>query len=136
MDVIEYLQHCIKTDIRPSQIHGIGTFALRDIEVGETLFELWEGDTKIYTIEKYEFEKLPNHIKKLILKGYLNKPDYPLVWFRLFKDCYWNLANPITHTNTAEKDGNFDSVTKKVIKPIKAGEEILGTYNLNNTILK
>ena len=63
MDVIEYLQHCIKTDIRPSQIHGIGTFALRDIEVGETLFELWEGDTKIYTIEKHEFEKLPNHIK-------------------------------------------------------------------------
>jgi hypothetical protein len=136
MDVIEYLQQCIKTDIRPSQIDGIGTFALRDIEVGETLFEVWSGDTRIYTIEKSEFEKLPNHTKKLILKGYINKPEYPVYWFRLFKDCYWNLANPIMHTNTAEKNGNFNSVTKKVIKPIKAGEEILGTYNLNDTILK
>ena len=40
------------------------------------------------------------------------------------------------HTNTAEKNGNFDSITKKVIKPIKVGEEILGTYNLKDTILK
>jgi hypothetical protein len=71
----------------------------------------------------------------MVIKSYENKPEYPVIWFRLFNDCYFNLANPIVYTNTAGKDGNFDSVTKKVIKPIKAGEEILGTYNLENTLL-
>ena len=71
----------------------------------------------------------------MILKGFENKPEYPVIWFRLYKDCYWNLANPLAFTNTAGDDGNFDSTTKITIKPIKKGEEILGTYNLENTIL-
>ena len=47
-----------------------------------------------------------------------------------------NLSNPWAYVNTKETDGNVDSVTKKVIKPIKQGEELFGTYNLENTILK
>ena len=135
MDAYDYLSNHIVTDIAPSPIHGIGTFALRDLEVGEQLFVTWKGDSRIYTMEKREFDYLPNYVKRVVIKSYENKPEYPVIWFRLFKDCYFNLANPIVYTNTAEKDGNFDSVTKKVIKPIKAGEEILGTYNLENTLL-
>ena len=136
MDVYEYLSNNIKTYISPSPIHGIGTFALRDLEVGESLFETWKGNSRIYTLDKDEFKKLPEYVQKVVLKSYLNKPEYPVIWFRLFDDCYFDLANPIVYTNTAEKDGNFDSVTKKVTKPIKAGEEILGTYKLEDTILK
>lgn len=136
MEVLEYLKHHLKTDIAPSPIHGIGTFALTDIEVGEPVFMLWPNETRIYTIDRSEFEELPDFSKKLILKSYLNKPEYPLIWFRLFKDCYFNLVNPLVYTNTAEKDGNFDSIKKIAIKPIKAGDEILGTYNLKDTILK
>ena len=135
MDVYDYLSNHIITDIAPSPIHGIGTFALRDLEVGESLFEMWNGPSRIYTLEKEEFGTLPEYVKRVILKSYENKPNYPVFWFRLFEDCYFNLANPIVYTNTAEKNGNFDSVTKTVIKPIKAGEEILGTYNLKNTLL-
>jgi len=135
MDVYDYLSNHITTDIAPSPIHGIGTFALRDLEVGEKLFNVWNGESRIYTMEKREFDYLPDYVKRMVIKSYENKPEYPVIWFRLFKDCYFNLANPIVYTNTAEKDGNFDSVTKKVIKPIKAGEEILGTYNLENTLL-
>jgi len=135
MDAYDYLSTHITSDIAPSSIHGIGTFALRDLEVGESLFNVWTGESRIYTMEKREFDYLPNYVKRMVIKSYENKPEYPVIWFRLFKDCYFNLANPIVYTNTAGKDGNFNSVTKKVIKPIKAGEEILGTYNLENTLL-
>lgn len=136
MEVLEYLKHHLKTDIAPSPIHGIGTFALTDIKVGEPVFMLWPNESKVYTIDRNEFEELPNYSKKMILKSYLNKPEYPLVWFRLFKDSYFNLANPLVYTNTAGEDGNFDSIKRKAIKPIKAGEEILGNYKLEDTILK
>lgn len=136
MEVIQYLKNHIKTDIAPSPIHGIGTFALRDIEVGEPIFMLWPNESRIYTIDKDEFDSLPHYVKIMIKKGYENKAEYPVYWFRLYKDCYWNLANPLSFTNTAEGEGNFDSKSRKAIKPIKAGEEILGTYNLRNTIVK
>ena len=135
MDVIEYLTHHVKTDIAPSPIHGIGTFALRDIEIGETIFDMWPHDTRVYTIEKSEFNELPNYTKRMIIKSYENKPEYPFIWFRMFKDCYFNLANPLVYTNAGDKNANFDSTTRKAIKTIKAGEEILGNYKLKNTLL-
>ena len=70
------------------------------------------------------------------LKSYENKNEYPFIWFRLFKDSYFNLSNPWAYVNTKEENGNVDSLTKKVITPIKKGEELFGTYNLENTILK
>ena len=136
MEVLEYLKPHLKTDIAPSPRHGIGTFALTDIKVGEPVFMLWPNESRVYTIDRSEFEELPDFTKRLILKSYLNKSDYPLIWFRLFKDCYFNLANPLVYTNTAEKDGNFDSMKRVAVKPIKAGEEILGNYKLEDTILK
>jgi hypothetical protein len=135
MNAYHYISNYITTDIAPSELHGIGTFALRDLEVGESLFKPWNGGSRIYTMEKDRFDDLPDYVRRMVIKSYENKPEYPVIWFRLFNDCYFNLANPIVYTNTAGKDGNFDSVTKKVIKPIKAGEEILGTYNLENTLL-
>jgi hypothetical protein len=136
MEVLDYLQNCIKTDIAPSPIHGIGTFALRDMEVGEPVFVGWTGDTRVYTLTFEEFDSLPIYTQKLILKSYENKRnEFPVIWFRLFKGSYFNLSNPWAYTNTAEENGNVDSVKRIVVKPIKAGEEILGTYKLSNTII-
>lgn len=135
MEVLDYLRNCIKTDIAPSPIHGIGTFALRDMEVGEEVFIKWDGDTRVHTLTYSEFDTLPFYTQKLILKSYENKRnEYPVIWFRLFKGSYFNLSNPWAYTNTAEENGNVDSEKRIVIKPIKAGNEILGTYKLKNTI--
>jgi hypothetical protein len=90
----------------------------------------------VYILPKDEFNTLSESSKFLILKSYENKEQYPYIWFRLFKDSYFNLSNPWAYVNTKENEGNIDSVTKKVIKPIKQGEELFGTYNLKNTILK
>lgn len=134
MNPEKYLRDNLKTELGQSQVHGIGTFALRDIEVGETLFERWKGNTQIYVMEKHIFRELPEYLKMIITKRYVQDDSYPVIWYRLFRDCYYDLANPIIYTNTLEENANFDSVTKKVIKPIKAGEEIFGNYKLKNTL--
>ena len=136
MTIFDYLDNFVTTDIAPSPVHGIGTFALRDLEVGEDVFVKWDGESKVYTISLEYFNSLPSYVKHMILKSYENKEEYPFIWLRLYKDSYFNLANPWAYVNTKEKDGNVDSLTKKVIKPIKSGEELFGTYNLENTILK
>ena len=135
MEVIEYLKNHIRTDLKPSPIHGIGTFALRDIEIGEPIFYLWPNETRVYTISLDEYNELPNYVQMMIKKGYENKAEYPMIWLRLFKDCYWNLANPLAFTNTGEENANFDSYKRISIKKIKKGEELLGTYKLENTII-
>jgi hypothetical protein len=126
----------LKTDIAPSSTHGIGTFALRDLNVGEDVFTKWYGESKPYIVSSDEFSILPEPSKFLVLKSYYNKKDYSFIWFRLYNDSYFNLSNPWAYVNTKETYGNVDSVTQKVIKPIKQGEELIGTYNLENTILK
>lgn len=136
MKPFTYLNEHLKTDIAPSSTHGIGTFALRDLNVGEDVFIRWDGKTNSYIVSVEEFDTLPESSKFLILKSYENRNEYPFIWFRLFKDSYFNLSNPWAYVNTKETDGNVDSVTKKVIKPIKQGEELFGTYNLKSTILK
>lgn len=136
MSPFEYLRDCIKTDIAPSPIHGIGTFALIDIKAGDELFQKWNGESRIYTITHNEFNSLPTHVKKMLLKSYENYlEEQPVVWFRLTKDCYWTMSNPLAYTNTAGDNGNFSSVTKVAKKSIRAGEELLGTYKLENTLL-
>ena len=136
MKPFTYLNEFLKTDIAPSSTHGIGTFALRDLKVGEDVFIRWNGESKVYILPKDEFNTLSESSKFLVLKSYENKEQYPYIWFRLFRDSYFNLSNPWAYVNTKENEGNIDSVTKKVIKPIKQGEELFGTYNLKNTILK
>jgi hypothetical protein len=135
MEVIAYLTNHLRTDLGPSPIHGVGTFALKDIEIGEPVFYLWPNESKVYTITFDEYKELPNYIKTMIKKSYENKAEYPVIWFRLTKNCYWNLANPLAYTNTGEENANFDSYKRIAIKKINKGEELLGTYKLENTLI-
>lgn len=137
MNTFTYLNNCIKTDIAPSPIHGIGTFALRDIKAGESLFERWDGETTTYTLTHSEFEQLPIYVKRIIIKSYENKRgEYPFVWFKLYNDGYFNLSNPLAYTNTlGVEKANFNTQKKIAIKNIKEGEELFGTYDLDSTIL-
>lgn len=137
MDANEYLNIHVKTDIRPSPIHGIGTFALRDIEIGEPIFVPWPHETKVFLIDRVLFDVLPTYIKKLIFKTFdnnqtdLSKRQY---WFKLYNGSYWNLCEPLVFTNTGQEHSNFLTSSGIVTKKIFAGEEVLGSYYLKNTI--
>jgi len=128
----EYVRDCIKTDTAPSPIHGIGTFALCDIKKGEEVFPKWTGESGTYGVTPNEFNALPTYVQNIILKSYENTKEN-FYWFKLHKDGCFNLANPYVYMNTAEENGNVDSNTGKALKDISLGEEILGTYKLENT---
>jgi hypothetical protein len=64
--VIDHLLNNVKTEIRPSFIHGIGVFAIRDIKKGEQLFKQWNNDTGIYLIPNKIFDEFPEKLKILL----------------------------------------------------------------------
>ena len=68
MKPFTYLNEFLKTDIAPSSTHCIGTFALRDLKVGEDVFIRWNGETKVYILHKDEFNTLSESSKFLVLK--------------------------------------------------------------------
>jgi len=134
---INYIKNHIKTELFISPIHGIGTIAIRDIREGEKLFPRWKHRTGVFLSTPEEFESLPDYSKELVLKSYVNNLTIQkgYYWYRLFKDCYFNLANPWRWVNTSEKNNNVCSETKLVVKDIQKGEEILSNYNLKNTLI-
>lgn len=132
LEAYEYVRDCIKTDTAVSNIHGVGTFALCDIKKGEQVFTRWHGKSGQYTINAEQFRALPTYSQNVILKTYENK-EQNQYWFKLQNGSCFVLSNPYAYMNTAEKNGNVDSNTGIALKDINTGEEILGTYKLENT---
>ena len=50
MTPLEYLQQKVVAILKPSSVEGVGFFAVRDIEIGESVFEPWMGESGIYSI--------------------------------------------------------------------------------------
>ena len=131
-DVFEYLK-LLTADTFISPTHGIGMRAIRDIKKGERIFPLFGGKTNIYVLPKKDFLTLDEEIQKMVLKSFVNYVEKDIVWFRLTKDCYFNLATPFRYVNTGLHDGkeNVCSWKKVALKNISKGEEILSNYDLN-----
>ena len=67
-----HLVNNIKTDIRPSNIEGVGVFAIRDIKEGEQLFTKWEGETGIYIIPNELLSQIQNEVVDLLYRYFIN----------------------------------------------------------------
>lgn len=136
MNHLDYLINSLKTNTGLSEIDGVGTFAIRDIKKGEKIFERWKGDTRVYVLTFEQFKNLPLESQKMIYESYVQDLEQHagFIWFRLFKDCYFNLANPWRYVNTAEENGNICSIERIAVRDIKKGEEILSNYKLEDTL--
>ena len=136
MNVLEYISNSIKSCAKPSKIHGIGLFALTDIEKGEEVFPKWEGKTGWYSVKLKLAKKLPEDVLFYILRSFGSDiiDDNSNVRFMLIKDCNFLFSNPRSLINTKGILGNIDSLTGLAIRNIKKGEEILGTYSFIDEI--
>jgi hypothetical protein len=132
----EYINRHLNVKLEPSRIDGVGVFAIRDIEQGETLFVEWEGETGEYTLTNEEFGSLDDNIKKHILDmyGYKDIEGEFKVFFFLNKNCHWIYKTPLHWMNSCDWNGepNFDVTTHKTKRFIKKGEEILTKYGKYN----
>jgi hypothetical protein len=71
-EVINHLHNNIKTEIKISNVDGVGVFAIRDIKVGEEIFPVWKYETGIYLIPNDDLYKLPQNVQILLDKYFIN----------------------------------------------------------------
>jgi hypothetical protein len=131
MTPFEYISTKIFVKLKPSRIQGIGLFAMRDIPYQINPFEVWDGDTGIYSIPESELLLLPkelySHIKDIFLYG----PEYPSdssTYVKLTNGCHWIYTTPYYFINSGFEKSNIDKDTLLTNRIIYKGEELLSNY--------
>jgi hypothetical protein len=130
-DVMHHLKNNIKTKIGVSKIHGVGVFAITDIEEGEQVFPKWEWESGIYVIPNNRLKEIPTEVLDLLDMYFINDEcGYKII--RLFKGLNF-IANSYSFCNSAyntefEKNISFTGVA---LKDIQKGDEILEWYDEN-----
>ena len=136
MTPFDYLNTSIKSYQRVSSLHGIGLFALIDIQKGESVFPLWKGDTNWYKIKFSEAKKLPKEVLSYILRSYENKIEHDdsEINFKLVKDTNFLFTMPLCLLNTKYEKGTVDYQSGISLMDIKKDEELFGNYGKSSQI--
>jgi hypothetical protein len=131
MTPFEYISTKIFVKLKPSRIQGVGVFAIRDIPLQINPFEVWSGDTGLYSISEYELLLLPkelyDHIKDIFLYG----PKFPSdssTYVKLIRGCHWIYTTPYYFINSGFDKFNIDKNTLLTNRVIYKGEELLSNY--------
>ena len=111
--------------IKPSPLHGIGVFAIRDIPKGTSnIFSRGVGDW--IKVSKDEVDGLPQHSKDLIENHCLFDEDFyfiPDYGFKLL-----DLVIYLNHSDTPNVISLNDGEEFEAIRDIANGEELLVDY--------
>ena len=116
----------VKCTLKPSPIHGIGVFALRDIQKGARMYCVPMEKPYLYTLnlnDLKQFDTVFPEIKELILARWPNvvnrqpflSPNYDA-----------RLISFMNHSDTP----NYDPKTDTALRDIKAGEEVTEDYRI------
>ena len=130
-EVIKHLITNVKTKLSVSPLHGVGVFAIRDINVGESVFPIWEGDSFMYAIPNERLSDIPNEVLELLDMYFIND-ECGFKIIRLFKGMNF-LFHGTAYCNSAwpTKENTNIEITGVALRDIKAGEEILEWYTEN-----
>lgn len=124
MDINEQIRELneeVRCHLKPSPIHGIGVFALRDIKKGERCYCFPNQFRKWYNVPYEKLDELRPEIKAIILDRWpsiINKS-----MFQSPNDDVW-LASFINHSDHF----NYDQPSDLALRDITAGEEITENY--------
>lgn len=115
--MIDHINSTVWATLRPSPIHGIGVFAIRDIPKGTQITSI---ETAIFQVLREDFSKILPEIRSIILDRTLFAKDFPL----FFKSPNRNqdLRAYMNHSNTPNSDG------EKALIDIRKDEEITEDY--------
>jgi SET domain-containing protein len=124
--VIKHL-NSIYTHLKPSNIDGVGTFALKPIKRGTEVFPIWSYETGYYNVS-IEESKLESKIKLELLKYYtVNK--HKIIKILLIQGV--NYTTPWRHYVNHFHTPNI-SEHGIALRDIKEGEEIVRDYMLTH----
>ena len=111
--------------LKPSALHGIGVFAIRDIPKGcRTIFSKGVGEWIKVPIA--DVEKLPEHSRSLIETYCLYDDDHYYVPDYGFK--VMDIVNYLNHSSTPNIISVNDGEEFEALTDIKAGAELLVNY--------
>ena len=122
---VEYLNGSVWVKLAPSNIHGVGVFAIRDIPKDTLITDNSRHDrypAYVYELKQHDFKKLIKPIRDLILdRTMFSAAVYLMQFISPNSECY--LQDFCNHSDTPNVDTDFVS-----LRDIKEGEEILENY--------
>lgn len=126
-NLIHELTYDTYVKLKPSNIHGVGVFAIKDIPENVNPFGTEPLEDWIQ-LEKEQFNILPEEIKNLI-ETYCTKEEgkywVPKYGFK----GRWGIASFLNHSNNPNVISINNGNTFKTIKKINKGDELLINYN-------
>lgn len=122
MNSVDYLNNTVYCRLAPSNLHGIGVIAIRDIPKGTRYTDVtnnnyWESP--IFTLTEKEFSELLPEIQSLILDRTIF-PEDDISFISPNADCI--LRSFMNHSDIPNTDGEI------TLRDIKAGEELTEDY--------
>jgi SET domain-containing protein len=114
---IELLHEVVKIKLAPSAIHGVGVFALRDINKGEKLYT--DAIPHQLDLPYRKFKHLDPQIREILLGHFPLIVDGSHFMYPVTK-----MSAYLNHSDTP----NYDAKSDKALKKIRAGEEITEDY--------
>lgn len=136
MSAYEYIKNHVNVKLCASKIHGVGVFALRDIDETEKLFVEWEGISGEYTLTNNELESLDEDVRIHLFDMYGYKEINGIFQMSVFlnKGCHWIFKTPLHWVNSCAFDEipniNAESLTTNT--KIKKGQELFTKYGKYN----
>lgn len=118
-EAIKLLREIVKIKLAPSEIDGVGVFAMRDLKKGEKLYT--DIVPHQFDLPYSKVKKLPKDIRDILLG------QFPLITEGShFLYPVTKMSGYLNHSDTP----NYDAVEDKTLRKIKAGEEITEDYRL------
>ena len=114
----EYLNNTVWATIKPSSLHGVGVFAIRDIKQGQRIH--CDGGTGEWI--RTDMDKLVPEVRKLIEQRWpIERDGEPFL-------CPNDDALLISFMNHSKKGANYNKFTDTAICDIPKDSEILEDY--------
>lgn len=110
----------VNVRIAPSEIHGVGIFAVRNINEGEKLYLDVMGEVFTLPYKKLQ-NNMPSYIHDMIVER------WPMV--RHGSPFVYPDARYVAYCNHSDNP-NYDSVNDVALRDIKEGEELTEDYRL------
>ena len=130
-EAIKVLNRIVNSKIAPSDIHGVGVFATRDIKKGEQLG--LNAIPHMFDVPYKLFDKLNKGVRQTLLEHFPmktveHKQDEESKKKYGEAGTFWYPVNNIqAYLNHSDKP-NYDNQTDKALRDIKKGEEITEDY--------
>lgn len=115
----------LSTKLDVSNVAGVGTFAIRDIEQGSLLFPIWKEQTGYYQIE---VSKINTDVFNVVRKYFAISETTVNVFF-IQELSFWHPWKLYINHSSSNNINSLGYSTKKIFK----GEEIFLNYTKLNT---